>query len=297
MIKLTEHAYHDQLKQILVKPPQAGKDINLWWLGQAGFAFRYGRTLGLIDPYLSDFLSEKYKNTEFPHIRMIPPPIEPFEVRNVSIVLCTHKHSDHMDPETLPLILENSPQAVLVLPTAEKGTAGRMGISNDRMKTINAGERHFFTAEISITAIAAAHEEQQVDADRNHHFLGYILKFGDRKVYHSGDCIPYPGLENRLAAHQIDLALLPVNGRDQYRRRRNIPGNFTLTEAIQLCRRAKIPVMIGHHFGMFDFNTVDLSEAQIRLDKERQVNCFLAEIGKQYVIHEEVNKCRQKTKF
>jgi len=31
----------------------------------------------LIDPYLSDFLAEKYQGAEFPHLRMMQAPIEP----------------------------------------------------------------------------------------------------------------------------------------------------------------------------------------------------------------------------
>eukprot|EP00752_Nemacystus_decipiens_P019106 g17162.t1 len=40
-----------------------------------------------------------------------------------------------------------------------------------------------------------------------------------------------------------------------------IPGNFTLEEAINLCKDAGIGWMIPHHFGMFAFNTI--SEAAI----------------------------------
>ena len=71
-------------------------------------------------------------------------------------------------------------------------------------------------------------------------------------LYHSGDTIPYEGLAERVKAHQVDLALLPINGRGK-----GVPGNFTLAEAIQLCHRADIPYLIPHHFGMFAFNTVD----------------------------------------
>ena len=34
-------------------------------------------------------------------------------------------------------------------------------------------------------------------------------------IYHSGDCAPYEGLARNLSGFQIDLALLPVNGRVQ----------------------------------------------------------------------------------
>ena len=45
------------------KPSDAPKDsVEFIWLGQAGFAFRYNNTTLIIDPYLSDYLSKKYKD-------------------------------------------------------------------------------------------------------------------------------------------------------------------------------------------------------------------------------------------
>ena len=76
-------------------------------------------------------------------------------------------------------------------------------------------------------------------------------------IYHSGDTVPYEGLQEELQRYQIQLALLPVNGRDELRRSKGIPGNFTLEEALDLCQRVGIAVLIAHHFGMFAFNTVN----------------------------------------
>ena len=55
---------------------------------------------------------------------------------------------------------------------------------------------------------------------------------------------------------KADVALLPVNGRDERRRNGKVPGNFTIPEAVALCKQAAVPVLLAHHWGMFDFNTV-----------------------------------------
>ncbi len=47
---------------------------------------------------------------------------------NVDIVLASHKHSDHLDPGTLPDLLEASPNAVVVLPRAIVSRRMRMGL-------------------------------------------------------------------------------------------------------------------------------------------------------------------------
>lgn len=234
--------------------------VTLVWLGQAGFAFRYGNHVVLIDPYLSDYLAKKYKNTEFSYRRLMPPPVRPEELRNLDLVLCTHRHSDHMDPETLAVLVKYNPSCLFIVPRAEHDWAVHIGLPQNRIRTMNAGEVFPFDVDLRIEAVASAHEELKVNEKGEHHFLGYVLQLGKIKIYHSGDCVPYPGSDDRLKKCGIDVALLPINGRDEYRRVRKIPGNFNFSEAVELCRKCNIPVMIAHHFGMFDLNTVDVKE-------------------------------------
>ncbi|MDY0093553.1 MAG: MBL fold metallo-hydrolase, partial [Candidatus Vecturithrix sp.] len=137
---------------------------------------------------------------------------------------------------------------------------------------------------IGLEAIPSAHEELQVNNRGEHAFLGYILKIGTITLYHSGDCTPYPGLEDTLATHAVDLALLPVNGRDEYRKSRKIPGNFTLDEVVNLGKYANIPFLLGHHFGMFDFNTINREQAACELSRLRGDKQYsLVESGVKYV--------------
>ncbi|MEZ4768934.1 MAG: MBL fold metallo-hydrolase [Caldilineales bacterium] len=155
----------------------------------------------------------------------------------------------------------------------------------DMMHGIEAGERRQLAEDIAVEAIAAAHEGLDVDAAGNHKYLGYVISVGDLRLYHSGDCVPYPGLEQLLAGKQIDVAFLPINGRDAYRLSRGVPGNFTLDEAIALCRATEIGHLVGHHWGMFDFNTIDrdLAETILRRDAG-SLHWVLPEIGETYTI-------------
>jgi len=236
--------------------------VRLFWLGQAGFAIRYRDKLMVVDPYLSDYLADKYQNAEFKHRRMIPPPILPEEAAVADWLLATHKHSDHLDPWTVSGMVAANLNLKVIVPEATAGHAKDMGVPADKIILIDAGQTVTIDSDIRIDALPSAHETLATDADGKHLYLGYVMRFGGLSVYHSGDCVPYRGLDNILAARNIDLALLPINGRDAYRRERNIPGNFTVQEALNLCEQAVIPNMIGHHFGMFDFNTIDPKEAQ-----------------------------------
>ncbi len=261
MIALTEYPEHEKLSQALSRPVPAG-EVHAWWLGQAGFAFKCADTFLLLDPYLSDFLAKKYKGKEFTHLRMMDSPLAPEEIENVKYVLCTHKHSDHMDPETVLPVAHNNPDCVFVIPRAELNWSKELGLREVQLHGMNAGETFSPVEGLTIAAIPAAHEEIKINGQGEHHFLGYIVNLGDVTFYHSGDCLPYAGLEAKLSTHAIDVALLPVNGRDEFRASRNVPGNFTLDEAVELCRHLDIPFILGHHFGMFDFNTVDPTEVE-----------------------------------
>ncbi len=282
---LTEHAYTENVKDSFAQAhPQ--HEVNLWWLGQAGFALKYADTLLLIDPYLSDFLAKKYKGKEFPHVRMMESPLLPEEAENINMVLCTHRHSDHLDPETVLPIANNNPECVVVIPRAEQRWGRELGLPESRIHAINAGETYTPAAGMTITAIPSAHEEINMNAQGEHHFLGYVVTLGDVTFYHSGDCLLYRGLEEWLHSRTIDVALLPVNGRDEFRRSRNVPGNFTLDEAVALCHQVNIPIMLGHHFGMFDFNTVDPDEAYAHFQQIRgSLRGGLVKVSIKYVIN------------
>lgn len=261
--------------------PLGRHEFALWWLGQAGFAIRFRDHSLLIDPYLSDHLAAKYAGTEFPHFRMMPPPIAPTEVKSLDWCLCTHRHSDHMDPGTLPELARENPNCLFVLPRAEGRHAVEIGVPATHRILLDDGDRFEPEADVSILAVASAHETVERDADGLCRFLGYVIRLGRITLYHSGDCVPYDGLADRLKSSGVHVALLPVNGRDENRRRRGIPGNFTLSEALSLRKKAGIRFLIVHHFGMFDFNTVDpqVMRSQIR-EMKLEDTCFVPEIGR-----------------
>lgn len=262
-------------------------DLHLWWLGQAGFALRRGGFKLLIDPYLSDFLATKYRGREFPHIRMMPPPVEPDAVNGLDFVLCTHAHSDHMDPGGLPTLVKGNPDCRFVVPRAERNVAIERGVPEEQLVLINACEENALSGGVSLKAIASAHEDLKTDTDGNHHYLGYILEWDGIRIYHGGDGVPYDGLAAALkeAADRIDLMLLPVNGRDAFRRSRGVPGNFTFEESAELCRAVGSRHFIPHHFGMFDFNTADEEELRKKaLAEAPNTECIVPEVGIEYVL-------------
>ncbi|MFA5446763.1 MAG: MBL fold metallo-hydrolase [Sphaerochaeta sp.] len=263
--------------------PLTADGVQFVWVGQAGFLFKTATTAIGIDLYLSDSLANKYRGSLFPHNRMIDSPCRGSELLALNFVLSTHGHTDHLDPDTLKEIFQSGDkvQPMLVCPRSEILKASERNVPVQRIVGLDHGECYAPHSGIAIQAIASAHEELQIDEWGNNYFLGYIIEVGRLRVYHSGDCIPYKGLSSVLRSHDIDIAFLPVNGRDSYRREHGIAGNFTVEEALLLCAEANIPYLVPHHYGMFDFNTISVQEIEDAIHRAAisSVEVVMVEVG------------------
>lgn len=225
------------------------------WLGQAGFWIDTGRHRLLIDPYLSDSLARKYAGRKNAHIRMMAPPLAVAQLPRPDLVLISHAHTDHMDPDTLgPLALRFSDLPFMV-PAARVDVARQRIGKAAALIPVDAGDHLAPVPGVEVVVFPAAHEALELDDQGRHPFLGYGIGACGFRLYHSGDCVPFAGLTELLHDFGPDIALLPVNGRDARRRADGIPGNFTLEEAMGLARDCAF--LVPHHFGMFSFNTID----------------------------------------
>jgi L-ascorbate metabolism protein UlaG (beta-lactamase superfamily) len=190
---------------------------------------------------------------------MAPAPVSPDELGHVDLVLCTHQHTDHMDGETLTPLASRLTGLRFMVPAAAMGVAlERTEASSERLILADAGDvKELFDGRLKVHVMRAAHETLERNAEGRHRFLGYGLEIGGCRIFHSGDTVPFPGQIEEIRAFGPDLILLPVNGRSESLRRRNIAGNLTIAEAVELTRASGAPAMLAHHFGMFAFNTAD----------------------------------------
>lgn len=236
--------------------------LAIWWLGQSGFLIKSRRGVLAIDPYLSEHLTKKYEGTARPHVRMTRAPVRGADLKTIDLVLASHKHSDHLDPGTLPDLLKASPGAMLVLPASLAEHAESIGLPRDRCSGVDAGsviERAGFR----VRAIPSAHETIERDGNGNHLYLGYVVEAEGLRLYHSGDSLAYDGLADELGSKPFDVLFLPINGRDPAR---GVPGNMTASEAVDLALRVRPRFVVPHHYDMFTFNTVPVEtfEAEAR---------------------------------
>jgi L-ascorbate metabolism protein UlaG (beta-lactamase superfamily) len=232
----------------------APKDrLNLWWLGQSGFLIQQQGHHLLMDPYLSDTLTEKYKSTDRPHVRMTERVVAPEKLGFVEVVTSSHNHTDHLDAGTLLPLLQANPALKVIVPAANLHfAADRLKVRPDRLTPIHADGAPVTSGLFVFHAIPSAHESLETDENGEHKFVGYIIEVGGKTIYHSGDCCIYDGLVDRLKGWQIDLAILPINGRDPAR---GVAGNFTSEEAAALGKSIGAGEVIPCHYEMFQFNT------------------------------------------
>jgi L-ascorbate metabolism protein UlaG (beta-lactamase superfamily) len=240
---------------------------GLWWLGQSGFLVaQKGRAL-VLDPYLSDSLTRKYAATDKPHTRITGRVIDPGmlgRIGVIDVITSSHNHTDHLDAETLLPLLNTNPQAVLVIPAANrdfvldrlrpvpKGEVGE-GICASIPSLIELDEGvSARVGGMEIFGIAAAHPTVERDESGHCRFLGYVVRWSDLTLYHSGDTLWHDNLVAALKPFAIDLALLPINGD---RPERRVAGNLDGIQAAQLAKSINARCVIPCHFDLFEFNT------------------------------------------
>lgn len=220
-------------------------DSAFWWLGQHTFVLKVSGTTMLIDPFLSDVDD-----------RNVPPLFKPRDAQGVvDVVACTHDHLDHIDPATIPGLAERT-SALFVAPTAHGDRMRSLGVPSDRLLLLN-DEESATAAGLRVTAVRAAHEFFEVTKEGHYPFLGYVIEGGGKTVYHAGDTVWWEGLQARLQPLRIDVAFVPINGRDATRYLDDVQGNMTYQEAADLVGGLDVGLAVPAHYDMFDWNGED----------------------------------------
>jgi L-ascorbate metabolism protein UlaG (beta-lactamase superfamily) len=217
------------------------KETRLTWLGQAGFLLEaHGRRL-LIDPWISP-----------DEARLLAP--APFELvcEGIDWVLVTHEHDDHLDLPFLRRLARRSPDARLIVPAPIASRAQDIL----ELAPVGVGER-LELGELSVSVMPAWHCVDVADGygDGDGRFVGYVISGAGATIYHAGDTVPDPALLDALGEQAVELALLPINGRDAEREARNIAGNLDAREAVELARAIGARTLVPYHWDAVAGNT------------------------------------------
>lgn len=244
--------------------------FHLWWLGQSGYLLQWNGKRILIDPYLSDSLTKKYLTTDKPHTRISELVVSPELLHNIDVVTSSHNHTDHLDAETLIPVLRNNPSIQFIIPEANRAFVAErvqcdidfpVGLNDQQQVTIEGFTFH---------GIPAKHNEIDRDENGNCRYMGYVIEFGDYKIYHSGDTLWFDGMVDLLKPFCVDVALLPINGNKPERK---VAGNLDSQEAAALGKMINATCVIPCHYDLFEFNTADVNEFVAAAEKINQRYC------------------------
>jgi L-ascorbate metabolism protein UlaG (beta-lactamase superfamily) len=224
--------------------------IVLTWLGQAGFRIEIGETCIVVDPWVSAH-----------ELRLVDAPPDALAAEGVDWLLVTHEHVDHLDLPLLPVVLERSPSVRVVLPAPIAPLVEGV-VPESQLLLVEPGDT-LDLGRVVAHVVPAFHGVTMDDAygdgsalGGRPRFVGYVID-GRRGVYHAGDSIVTDALEAALAPLEIDVALLPINGRDAEREARGIVGNMNAREAAALAVEIGATLFVPYHWDGVAGNVVD----------------------------------------
>lgn len=206
------------------------RSVRLWWLGQAGFAFKThaGRVV-FVDPYLSDAVERLHGFK-----RLSLSPIAPDEAR-ADLVVISHEHTDHLDPDTLPFMHRNNPACRFAAPSGCRDGVKQAGIGTRNWIKLAPGKKHDLGG-VVVHAVPADHGDFSKTA------TSLLLDFDGVHVLYTGDTSWRPELLKPLVSLGVDVLLPCINGTF---------GNMNHLDAARLVQQAAPRTAIPCHFWTF----------------------------------------------
>lgn len=206
-------------------------DLEITFIGHASLIMKFEGKVIHIDPFgqLADYS----------------------RLPKADIVLITHEHMDHFDIEAIKHVTKEQTVFVLTRKCAERLGKGIV-MANGEVKTVMG---------IRIEAVPAYNILHKRPDRTPFHAKGegngYILTFGDKKVYVAGDTENTPEMK---ALKDIDVAFLPMN----------LPYTMTPEMVADAAKAMKPKILYPYHFGDTDtskllFLLKDTPEIEVRI--------------------------------
>ena len=209
----------------------AAGDLELIFLGHGSMMFIFNSKIIYIDPYskIAD-----YSN-----------------LPKADFILITHHHQDHLDESALKHILKSDTKIILTEICQKTVTGGII------MKNGDTQDMNIFT----VKAVPAYNINQKRENGEPFHIKGegngYVLAFGDIKVYIAGDTEIIPEMKD---FGKIDIAFLPMN----------LPYTMSPEMAAAAVKTINPEIVYPCHFGETDTSRIvkllkDFKETEIRI--------------------------------
>ena len=191
----------------------SGGDLEITLIGHGTLMFKWSELIIHVDPFsrLGDF-------TELP---------------DADLVLITHAHGDHLDAQALAAV--RTPHTRVIVAPVCKGEV-------DGAEVLEIGQS-VTASGVGIEAVPAYNVIHMRSEGKPFHPKGegngYVLAFGDTRVYVAGDTENTPEMK---ALENIDVAFLPMN----------LPYTMTPEMVADAARAFNPGILYPYHFGDTD---------------------------------------------
>ncbi len=171
------------------------------------------------------------------------------------MILLTHQHGDHLDPKALEM-LRTEKTVLLLTETCANRVEGGFVMKNGDVKIIEG---------LKIEAIPAYNivhmRSEGVPFHPKGEGNGYIITFGDKRVYVAGDTENIPEMKN---LRDIDIAFLPIN----------LPYTMTPEMGVDAAKAFKPKILYPYHYGKTDTSEIvnllkDVQDIEVRIRNMR----------------------------
>ena len=208
--------------------------VEICWLGQGGFLIATEKYRILLDPYMSDCVFKKQNLA-----RLHPFPVK-LEDLSPDLLLITHDHMDHFDPEAVPEILAAYPACRCAATARAADHFRTLGVKEENITECRVGES-FEASPFRITAVPAFHSDPDA--------CGFLIEVESKRIVITGDTVFDEGLFVP-ELNNADLLLICINGK---------LGNMNDVEALEYVKRTRPAAAVPMHIGLFAENTADPS--------------------------------------
>ncbi len=248
------------------------------WLGHASFFFTINNTRIIVDPVLKKIGPLK-RHTSLP--------CDKKALLDIDIILLSHNHRDHMDKESLKLLSNNNPNAIIYTGLEIGKLLKQWGLKN---KIVEAGWYQQFPEinDINISYLPSKHWCRRGLTDLNEMLWGSFM------IVSKNHCL-YFGADSGIDDHfsqiaslfpEIDYAFI---GMGAYEPNWFMKASHTNPqEALQVIEMLKAKIFIPMHYGTFDLSDEPLNmpkETLLEVATKRQLEqTLLMDIGKKHFI-------------
>jgi L-ascorbate metabolism protein UlaG (beta-lactamase superfamily) len=230
--------------------------LGVQWVGHATVLVQLHDKFILTDPVFTELVGGFSR-------RLVAPGLAASALPDVTAVLVSHRHFDHLSRGSFPLI-----EAKVGTVLTPEGAAEDVPSGPYRTREL-ASWQTWEHEGLRVTAVPVVHDGARLLVDRHAHpraFTGYVVEYRGLTVYFPGDTAYRQDVFQAVARAfpRIDLALLPVGPVEPVEMM--LPNHLNPEQALQALQDLGAARMVPIHFGTYLHSYDEPGAVEARLE-------------------------------